>query len=275
MHRGSQSSATYGNGRSKYGVNFNCRTDAERCAAAATELGYEAEVGDARPLPGELADLVPAIIAEIAPHLADLKEHFEERDSDYFRVEIEGTVKCQRIKRGTARWTKAMTAWAAERRAAGLPLPTWLDHTVSKGYQPRSRKASVSSLHTYRDCLAAKIEDATWEVCNCEDRVTRETNCCLLAEEVVEQIVERDQPANTITVAYAAYPGQPPTKAIEIVETVKANGGNVTACQCSPDDEVKRQISACFPNSEAAERCLANLQSRGYSATISKCVVAK
>lgn len=80
-----------------------------------------------------------------------LRKQFDTRRGDFFRVGI----KCIKVRRDTSRWEKAMTKWTTQRRADGLPEPTWLDHFVNEGHQ-REMNGPVVGLTTFRESLTLR-----------------------------------------------------------------------------------------------------------------------
>ncbi len=200
-----------------------------------------------------------------------LRKQFDTRRGDFFRVGI----KCIKVRRDTSRWEKAMTKWTTQRRADGLPEPTWLDHFVNEGHQ-REMNGPVVGLTTFRESLTLRAQMILESNLDAKRDHLLSENVDLLAEQIVGQIITEQSCATEtniyLSVPYHTYLEQSFKQASEIVALVEGNGGKI-ACSLpfvAPQMESgdMRLMRAVFPDRADAEKCAQELQARGYSAEI-------
>ena len=172
---------------------------------------------------------IPTDIAGyITNQFNSLRKQFDRRRRDFFCAGI----KCIKAKRDTSRWEQAMTKWTTQRRADGLPEPTWLDHFVNEGHQ-REVDGPVVGLTTFREALTLCAEMILESNLDAKRDYLLSKNVDLLAEQIVGQIIT-EQSCTTetniyLSVPYHTYSEHSFKQANEIVALVKAKGGKI-AC---------------------------------------------
>ncbi len=215
---------------------------------------------------------IPTDIAGyITNQFNSLRKQFDRRRRDFFRAGI----KCIKAKRDTSRWEQAMTKWTTQRRADGLPEPTWLDHFVNEGHQ-REVDGPVVGLTTFREALTLRAQMILESNLDAKRDYLLSKNVDLLAEQIVGQIIT-EQSCTTetniyLSVPYHTYSEHSFKQANEIVALVKAKGGKI-ACSVpfvAPQTESgdMRLMRAVFSDRADADKCAKELQARGYLAEI-------